>query len=92
VSQSNAYDEIISGKSRDPYRIVVAVPEPVEVEARLVEAGYLVETGDDELVVRDDRLPGGRCELSCEEGGFEDPEGRDLRRTTENRDRGNARA
>ena len=80
MSQLNAYDEIISGTSRDLYRIIVAVPEPVDVEARLVEAGYRVETGDDELVVRDDRLPHGRCELSCESGGFEDPEGRDLAR------------
>lgn len=26
----------------------------------------------------DDRLPGGRCQLTCEEGGFESPQGRDL--------------
>ena len=47
VGESNAYDEIISGEARDPYLIVVAVPEPIDVEARLVEAGYPVANGEE---------------------------------------------
>lgn len=32
MGQFLAYDEIIAGKSRDPYRIVVAVPELPVIE------------------------------------------------------------
>lgn len=33
MSQRSVYDEIVSGELRDPYRIVVAVSEPVEEHA-----------------------------------------------------------
>lgn len=74
----DAYDEIVSCDSREPYRIVAGVSEPVDVEARLLEAGYLVEDGDDGLVVSEDGLAAGRCEISWEDGSFESPRGRDL--------------
>jgi hypothetical protein len=78
VSQSDAYDQIVSGDLRDPYRIVLGVAETIDVEDRLLDAGYRVEKGDDELVVSHESLPGGRCHVSCEEGGFTSPQGRDL--------------
>lgn len=78
MADLDVYDGIISGNVRDPYRIVLAVSEPVDVEQRLADAGYGVERRDDGLVIRDDRLPGGRCEVSWEEGSLSSPQGRDL--------------
>src|SRR4051794_37480440 len=65
------YDRIVDGEPRDPYRVVVAVPEAVELEARLTQGGYSFEQGDDGFFV-------GRCHVSSEEGGFSRPYGRDL--------------
>lgn len=77
---STAYDEYIRGDRREPFELVVAAVDPIDVRARLASAGLAVADRADEFVVRGDGAPGGSWVVSAcwSAPAFEIPKGEDL--------------